>query len=88
MTGRDKGVVTEIQKVASKEGFYRVWCLLHQLDIVIQLSITKFFNDNFYGKLTGLIGYLRRQQNLIREMKAKCPKVADTRWLSLGRVCK
>ena len=48
-TGRHKGVVTEIQKAAWKEGFYRVWCALYQLDIVVQISITKFFNDDFYG---------------------------------------
>ena len=50
--------------------------------------MTKSFNDDVYGELTGLIGYLRHQQNLIQETKANCPKVADTQWLSLGRVCK
>ena len=50
--------------------------------------MTDFFHDDFYGKLTGLIGYLRRQQNLINDMNATYPKVADTRWLSLGRVSK
>ena len=88
MTGRHRGVVTKIQGEALPEGFYRVWCALHQLDIVVQKCVTKYFSDDFYGGLTGLIGYLRRQQNLIQRMKTKCPKVADTRWLSLGKVCK
>jgi hypothetical protein len=39
-----------------------------------------FFNDEFYGHLTSLIGHLRRQQILVQNMKTKCPKVADTRW--------
>lgn len=38
--------------------------------------------------LTNNIVYLRRQQNLLSDMKAKCPKVADTRWLSMGKVCR
>ena len=61
---------------------------LHQLDIVVQKTMSNFFHDNFYGKLTGLIGYLRQQQNLINNMKATCPKDTNTRWLSLGRVSK
>lgn len=88
MTGCHRGVVTRIQNEALPEGFYRIWCSLHQLDIVVQTCVTKYFNDDFYSGLTGLIGYLRRQQNLVQRMKTKCPKVADTRWLSLGRVCK
>ena len=81
-------VVTKIQNSALPNGFYCIWCALHQLDIVIQNSVTTYFNDDFYSGLTGVIGYLRRQQNLVQRMKAKCPKVADTRWLSLGKVCK
>ena len=87
MTGTHRGAVTRIQNDALQQGFYRIWCALHQLDIVVQKCITKYFNDEFYNVLTAVIGYLRRQQMLIQRMKAKCPKVCDTRWLSLGRVC-
>jgi hypothetical protein len=88
MTGCHRGCITRIQQEAIRDGFYRIWCALHQLDILIQKCITMFFNDEFYGHLTSLIGYLRRQQILVQNMKTKCPKVADTRWLSLGKVCK
>lgn len=37
----------------------------------------------FYSVLAALIGYLRRQQNLIAGMKSTCPKVTTTRWLSM-----
>jgi hypothetical protein len=33
------------------------------------------------------ISNLRRQQNLVSSLKAACPKVASTRWISLGRFC-
>mmetsp|Transcript_11331 Transcript_11331/g.22934 ORF Transcript_11331/g.22934 Transcript_11331/m.22934 type:complete len:395 (+) Transcript_11331:531-1715(+) len=62
MTGTHRGAVTRIQNDASQEGFYRIWCALHQLDIVVQKCITKYFNDKFYNVLTAVIGYLRRQQ--------------------------
>ena len=88
MTGHHWGVVTNIQNSALPEGFYRVWCALHQLDIVVQNSVTTSFNDDSYSGLTGLIDYLRHQQHLVQKMKAKCPKVADTHWLSLEKVCK
>ena len=51
------------------DGFYRIWCALHQLDIVIQKCVLHYFSDDFYSNLTDLIGYLRRQQNLIQAMK-------------------
>ena len=88
MTGRHWDVVTKIQNSTLPNGFYCIWCALHQLDIVIQNFVTTYFNNDFYSGLTGVIGYLRRQQNLVQRMKAKCPKVANTRWLSLGKVCK
>ena len=44
MTGRYEGTVTYIHKEA-KMGFMRV-------------TVTKFFDDDFYSTLTSLIGYL------------------------------
>jgi hypothetical protein len=80
MTGCHRGCVTRIQQESIRDGFYRIWCALHQLDILVQRCVTMFFNDEFYGHLTSLIGHLRRQQILVQNMKTKCPKVADTRW--------
>ena len=34
------------------------------------------------------LGYLRRQQNLVREMRTTCPKFFSTRWLSMVRFLK
>ena len=78
MTGCHQGVVTRIQNKVLSGGFYCVWCALHQLDIVVQKCVRSYFNADFHGRLTGLIDYLRRQQNLIQTMKTKCSKIADT----------
>ena len=43
-------------------------------------------DEDFLTILTKLIGYLRRQQNLVTAMQSTCPKVADTRWLSMAAV--
>ncbi|KAG7345617.1 hypothetical protein IV203_033148 [Nitzschia inconspicua] len=36
----------------------------------------------------GVTGHLRRQQNLIQDMKSSCPTFATTRWISMGKVLK
>jgi hypothetical protein len=59
MIGCHREVVTKILSVALKDGFYRIWCLLHQLDLIVLRCVTKFFNNDFYGDLTCLISYLR-----------------------------
>jgi hypothetical protein len=85
MTGSNCGAVSRIER-ETFQGFYRAWCGLHQLDIVVQRAVSKLYDDKFYGRLTALIGYLRRKQIFTQEMASKCPKVATTLWLSLGKV--
>ena len=87
MTGEHRGVVSLIEREVLPNMF-RIWCGLHQLDIVVQKVTTGLVitEDSFFHSLTSLIGHLRGQKNLIVMMKSKCPKVATTRWLSLGKV--
>jgi hypothetical protein len=85
MTGRIKGAVTRLSQ-GTLRVFYRVWCVSHQLDVVIQGVGSNLCGDTFYSRLTALIGQLRRQQNLVSSMNSSCPTVASTRWLSLGGV--
>lgn len=87
MTGRITGVATRFQKVA-KDGFIRIWCGAHQLDIVLQSAYKNLGDKLFYQQLTTLISYLRRQQNFVADLKSKAPKVADTRWESMYNVSK
>jgi hypothetical protein len=63
MTGSDRGAASRIECEACKR-FYRTWCGLHQLDIVVQRAVSKLYDDKFYGQLTAFIEYLRRQQIL------------------------
>lgn len=85
MTGKVQGVATRFERI-TKPGFFRLWCGLHQLDIALQRFFKGLMDGDFYDKLTGVISYLRRQQNLIKEMKTKAQKVADTRWESMSKV--
>jgi hypothetical protein len=87
LTGRLSGVVT-LLTADTFPGIFRIWCGAHQLDLVIQNLMSSLCGDEFYTLLTGLIGHLRRQQNLIVEMPSTWPAVASTRWLSFGKVCK
>jgi hypothetical protein len=84
MTGRLSGVMTQIQNVV-KPNFMRVWCLLHQIDIIMQ-KVYKRVGCNFYKTLTSIISFLRHQKNLVEEMQAICPNLSATRWASMSRV--
>jgi hypothetical protein len=82
MTVEVKGVATRIEKETPDGIIYRVWCGWHQLDFVMQGNLKFISDETFHGELTGVIAHLRRQSNLIERMGAKCPTIADTRWLS------
>lgn len=88
MLGCVQGIVTRVAARVDDEGckLMRFWCGAHQLDLVVQKAAVSYCDSTFYSTLTGLIGHLRRQQNLVSEMRSKCPAVSKTRWLSLGRV--
>ncbi|XXQ29722.1 DUF4371 domain-containing protein [Plasmodiophora brassicae] len=85
MTGRLSGVQTRLQAVALP-GFMRIWCYLHQLDLVLQDSYQNFDGDHFYRQTTATISHLRRQYSLIGEMGETCPALSKTRWSSMARV--
>ncbi|KAH8944818.1 hypothetical protein BDL97_12G005300 [Sphagnum fallax] len=85
MTGRHVGLLTFLDN-ATGPNFIRVWCGAHQLDLIMADVYDNLLKEDFYSNLVSLIGYLRRQQNLIADMKTTCPKVALTRWLSMIKV--
>jgi hypothetical protein len=84
MTGSHRGAVTFIER-ACLPGYYRAWRGLNQLDLVVQHAVSTLLEDEFYSSLTSVIGYLRRQLTFVADMKARCPQVVTTRWLSLGK---
>ena len=77
MTGHIQGVATRFEQAALPR-FFRIWCGLHQLDLVLQQFYTTLMNKSFYDILTNLISYLQQQFNFIAEMKTKAETVADT----------
>ena len=87
MTGSVKGVATRIEKEA-KYNIYRIWCGLHQLDLVMKYAYQDLqCPDGKFNKIMHLFtGYLRRQQILINDMQSICPK-ATTRWTAMGGIC-
>jgi hypothetical protein len=85
MTGRISGVATLFQQEAT-HWITRIWCALHQFDLVAQKEYQLLHEDKFFGILIALVSYLRRQFNLISEMKATCPKFMSTRWLSMKKL--
>jgi hypothetical protein len=66
----------------------RVWCVPHQLDLVVKTATVGVDDGEFYKAAHALSVHLRAQHNLIVAMDgAKCPK-DTTRWVAFGNVLK
>lgn len=85
MTGCITGVATQFAQ-ATNHPCVKVWCGLHQVDLVVQEEYLLLYNEEYIGILTALISFLRRQFNLIASMGSTCPKFMDTRWAAMKRV--
>lgn len=86
MTGRHGGVVTLLEKECSNP-VLRIWCVPHQLDIVVKNATKGVLDGAFYKIAHAFSVHLRTQQNLITEMGSKCPK-DTTRWIAFGKMLK
>ena len=49
MYGRHDGTVTQLDQVCL-DGFYRIWCGVHQLDLVVQAIFVQMLNNSFVEK--------------------------------------
>ena len=87
MIGHLQDVVTRIAKASANTKFYRVWCGLHQLDLVLKHAYTELWENEVVDIMKKFIAHLRQQSGLISEMQATCPQLT-TRWLAMGNVCK
>lgn len=81
MTGSFQSTVTTLDRV-STSGFYRIWCIAHQLDLFMQSLMREILSDILYEPMVSFISYLRHQFKLINEMCCKCATVSSTRWHS------
>ena len=90
MTGCNVGFTTRLANAAgNNRAFYRVWCLAHQLDLIIKASLHAIADATgfqFMTTMTTAIGWLRRQDTLIRRMGSKCPYFINVRWTSVSKV--
>ncbi|ETP33409.1 hypothetical protein F442_18063 [Phytophthora nicotianae P10297] len=73
MTGRIKGLATRIAAATTGQKIIRVWCGLHQLDLVMKACFETALDENYMSFLTGLIGHLRRQPSLLKQFARSAP---------------
>ncbi|CAK9235893.1 unnamed protein product [Sphagnum troendelagicum] len=84
MTGRHAGVVTLLENECSNP-VLRIWCVPHQLNIVVKNATHGVLDETFYKVAHAFSVHLRAQQILITEMGSKCLK--DTmRWVVFGSI--
>jgi hypothetical protein len=87
MTGRNGGVVTLLDGQCTNP-VLRVWCVPHQLDLVVKTATVGVDDGEFYKAAHAFSVHLRAQHNLIVAMDgAKCPK-DTTRWVAFGNMLK
>ncbi|KAE9027608.1 hypothetical protein PF006_g1994 [Phytophthora fragariae] len=84
MTGRHPGVVTRLEEAAINK-ILRVWCVTHQIDLVIKKTTSLVDRGDWSKAVYALLVWLRREEVLIIEMKKRCPKKTQ-RWVQLGKL--
>jgi hypothetical protein len=84
MTNRHVGVVTLLENECSNHVLH-IWCVPHQLDIVVKNATHGVLDEVFYKVAHAFSMHLRAQQILITEMGSKCPK-DTTRWVAFGSI--
>lgn len=82
MTGRTQDVLRRLS-VEALSGLYKIWCCLHQSDVLMQLVYLESLDKDFYSTLTGVIGRLRGQLNLVAQMRSVLQKVGGSCWVSM-----
>lgn len=85
MIGEYQGVVTRLEQQLQHK-IYRVWCGLHQLDLVMKEAFKNLMDGEVVSIMNAWIIHLRSQGKVISEMQATSPK-PTTRWVGMGDVC-
>jgi len=85
MVGEYQGVVTRLEQQLQHKA-YRVWCGLHQLDLVMKEGFKGLMDGEVVKIMNAWISHLRMQGKVISEMQSTCPKLT-TRWVVMGDVC-
>lgn len=85
MTGLIHGVVKRLEQQGGAS-VVPVCCRFHYLHSVVPNFFEWAFEKTFLSLLTNRIGYLRRQQNLVSEMRSECPNDCTVRWKLIGNV--
>jgi hypothetical protein len=80
-----------LANAVSSPVFYRVWCLTHPLDLVIKAAANAIHDVGgfpFISTIMTAVGWLRRQETLLRQMGSKCPYYINVRGTSVSKVLK
>ncbi|KAH6565082.1 hypothetical protein BASA50_001762 [Batrachochytrium salamandrivorans] len=86
MTGHHGGVVTLLEQECLNP-VLRIWCVPHQLDIVVKNATHGVLDELFYKIAHAFSVHLRAKQTLMTEMGSKCSK-DTTRWIAFGSILK
>jgi hypothetical protein len=83
MTGVHKGVATQLAD-SMGVGVRKVWCAIHQVDLIIKKCIQGIDGGEWVRALHNITNHLRNGKGSSESGLNSCPKLIDTRWLSYG----
>jgi hypothetical protein len=83
MTGEFKGVITRLEKDIPHK-VYRIWCGLHQLDLVMKHGFEGIMEGTFVTMLSKFVSQCREQLKMQAIMECVCPNLT-TRWVVMGK---
>jgi len=89
MTGSVKGFSTRLQAASSSPSFYRIWCLAHQLNLVVEQAVvdtSELEGFDFLQILKTTTRWLRKQVTLVQSMNSSCPYFNEIRWTALEQI--
>lgn len=84
MTDEFQGVITHLEQQTPHK-VYRIWCGLHQLDLVMKHAFKGLMDGEVVKLLKKFIHQLREQSIMISQMGSKCPNLT-IRWVVIGKV--
>ncbi|KAJ2258337.1 hypothetical protein GGI13_000635 [Coemansia sp. RSA 455] len=93
MVGHKGGIVTQLIRLAAPQIVYRVWCLIHQLDIFAKRALDELYDGCFVKLMNKLTHDLRKNLTFISGPSDDGTRnglclMQSTRWLAMGKRCK
>uniref|UniRef100_A0AAV1UC97 Transposase n=1 Tax=Peronospora matthiolae TaxID=2874970 RepID=A0AAV1UC97_9STRA len=71
--GPQHGISSRLTTLVKKPAFYRIWCGVHQLEVVVKHCVLAISQNAFYDELVSILATLRQDQPALNQDYSGCP---------------